>query len=114
MKNKLRNRGIIAICYSLNAIHCFIGYIATLLNITCGDTSIVFLGIVLALMVPLAVFDDRAKMTGATAVWIAIVLHTVLDFCITILSACYFLMYLSILETILMIFVCWKTKKRKM
>lgn len=109
MKCKLRNKRAIAICYSLNAIHCFIGYIATLWGVTSGDKSIVFLGILLALMVPLTVFDDRPQMTRTVAVWITIVLHSVLDLCIILLSACYWLAYLSVFETILIISGYWKT-----
>ena len=112
MKYKLRNKRAIAICYLLNAIHCFIGYIAMLCGVTSGDKSIVFLGILLAIMVPLTVFDDRPQMTGTVAVWLAIVLHSFLDIWIILLSACYWLACISAMETTLII-IFWKKSLNK-
>jgi len=111
MKRTPKNKRIIAACYALNALHCFIGYLSALLEVTRNDTSIILFGILLVAMIPLSILDTRPSMTGKAAVWITIALHTVLDCIITILSACYLIGYLSVLETIIIVIVCYKGKR---
>ena len=104
MKKVPVNKKIISSCYFLNVVHCLICYIFMYLGIVNGDESIIFLGIILAAMIPLTILDNRKEMSGKKAVWTTLFLHVALDCFIALLSMCYWIAYLSVLETVILIF----------
>lgn len=107
MKRINKRKKIIASCYALNAIHCLISYFAIILKMSAGDRSILFFGAILTIMVPLSILDIREEMSDRFAVWTTILLHTILDCVIVILSESYWIGCLSVIETVLLI-LYWK------
>ena len=111
MKRINKRKKTIASCYALNAVHCLISYLAIILRISNGDRSILFLGAILTIMIPLSILDIRKEMSGSFAVWTSIILHTILDCVIVILSASCWIGYLSVIETIFLI-LYWKKRSK--
>lgn len=110
---KLQNRIVIALSYFFCALNCFVVWVASLLSISNNDRSIVILGIIMAVMVPISFIDPRPQAQNSIAACSSIFLHFLFDSLVAILFQLWWLVPVFIPETILLIALYHFVKRQK-
>lgn len=111
---KLRNNIVIGICFFFCAINCIIAWIFSLASGAGDDNSILVLGIIMAIMIPVSIIDPREEMQSSLAVVCYIFMHILFNILVIILYSYYWLFLLFIPETaMLIIFVISRRNKRR-
>lgn len=110
---KLQNRIVIAASYFFCSLNCFIVWAASFLPVANHDGSIVILGILMAVMVPISYVDPRPQAQSNIAALSSIFLHFLFNSLVAILFRLWWLVPVFVPETILLI-VLYTFVKRKM
>ncbi|MGN0315445.1 MAG: hypothetical protein ACI4EG_11760 [Fusicatenibacter sp.] len=116
MRKKSKNRIIIGACYGLSAVNCIVAWLTSLSASSDKDSSIIILGIILLIMIPVSVSDPRAEMQNNFAVCAGIIMHILIDIMVSLFWRYWWILLISTVETIILIclfFAHRQNKKKK-
>lgn len=103
MKKLTKNQIIIGASYFFCAANCIAYWISSLFFEPANDNSVLILGAILVIMVPISVLDPREQMRSNLAVFFSIFLLCLLSLLISVLYSCWWIMVASIPETVFLI-----------
>lgn len=111
MNRKCNNKLIIALSYGFISLNCLIAWASKLLKMSSSNPQVGILGIVMAMLVLLSIVDTREEMSSSFAVWSSIIAEFSVNCFISIAYSFYWLLVLTIPETILLIVLSIRIKK---
>lgn len=111
MNEKTRNKIIIGAFYGFSAANCIVAWLTSLTACPDKDSSIIILGIILLIMVPLSITDTRKEMLSNFSAWMGIIMHVWLGF---MLSFLYWWMFpASVVEAVILICLFFTLRQNK-
>lgn len=113
MRKKSKNSIIIGACYGLSAVNCIVAWLTSLIVRTDKDTSIIILGIILLIMIPVSLSDPRAEMRNSFAVWAGIIMHILMDIMVSLFCRYWWILLISAVETIILIYLFFAHRQNK-
>ena len=110
---KPQNRIVIAASYFFCALNCFIAWVVSFVSNASIDKSIVFLGIIMLVLIPVSFIDPRTRMRNNFAAVASIILHFLFNLLIAILFSLIWFFPLFVFETSLLIVIYFFLGKGK-
>lgn len=102
MKKPTKNQIVIGASYCFCAANCIAYWISSLISESGNDNSILILGAILIIMIPVSVLDPREEMRSNLAVLFSVFLLCLLSLLISVLYSCWWIMVASIPEIIIL------------
>ncbi len=111
MKNRNRNKTIIALSYGFTSINLFICWLSRLFSPTGNELSLLLFAAVIAIMVPISILEPRQEMCSPVVAYCAIAATFLLNVLMSIFLAIWWVSLLSFIQTtVLLILVFYKKK----
>lgn len=103
---KRHNQIIISVCYFFCALNCIIAWFFTFVPNSGADKSIIILGMIMLVMIPVAIIDPRVQhMQTKTAFLLSISLHILLNLLVLIMFSLWWLIPVLVVELLILFLV---------
>lgn len=103
MKQNLKNKIVICMCYGITAINYIVTWILPLDSDVAQDGWLLALGIIFSIMALISAFENRKEMNGRFAAFLAITLQCVLGLLLSYLYSNGVILFFSVAETLLLV-----------
>lgn len=112
MNRKMKTKLVICLCYGITAINYIAMWLLPLESVVKGNGSILAVGIINLVMVPVSALENRKEMNGILAATLSITMHFMLGLVLSYVYLNGIMLCVSIVETALLIVFLLGYRKR--